>query len=331
MTERAISPTDGRLTDPLTAVGRPDRRRSAPTVRVRAAARLGAALLPVAGISVLVVHALVTGPASAGFGPIESLQVVPVYLWALVVLSVAYRDVLATEIMNRRRTESGLIEHTGFGWGVRWAPVLLSWSVPLIFATSVLGAAVAVAVALVGEIAGLEWFRRRRALVGVGQLRWSDPHLEAYRLRWDTAAFSVALVAGGMLAGAIHYEGGHDPGNLAAIALIGAMLIVGTAYMRVFDAFQKDDALTKAFSTNALAGAGFGIGPVYGARHLSSNLPLALGISAAGAVAFVLSAEWHRRRAIAIHVRQLKHQGFAEQILAMYGARVAVSGTAGDR
>lgn len=241
--------------------------------------------------AVWLLHGLVDGKAGRGFGTLEGLQVAPILAWVLLLVWALYRPLLAAPPPPGSAEPLVPLEATWFGWGVRWAPLLVPWALPAIFATSVPVTAGVGLAAIVVEVIALEWsWRRRTPQVPV------DRVFDRYRVRWDSGLFAAALVAGGLIV-AIR-DGGE---GIVDIALIGGMFVIIAMYMRVYDAFQRDRGLPTGLSVGGLASAAFALGPLAGAQLDSSRPVLAAIVSVGGAAAFIASTEWHRRAAIRWH------------------------------
>lgn len=255
----------------------------------------GAALAPPTVAAVWLLNGLVGGKAGRGFGTLEGLQLAPVFAWGLVLVWVLYRPLLDAPAA----TEGSVpMNETWFGWSVKWAPLLVPWAFPAIFATTV---PVTAAVGLAGvaaEVCALEWIWRRRR-----PRRPMDGTIDRYRVRWDTGLFASALVVGGVV---LAVRDGGDP--IVDIAMIGGMFAIIALYMRVYDGFQNDPDLPGRLGTGGLASAVFALGPLAGAKLAETRPTLAAVVSAGGAAAFVASTEWHRRAAIRWHRQQARRR-----------------------
>lgn len=269
--------------------------RGAPRRAVSQALVTSAALAPLTIAAVWLLAGLVGGKAGRGFGTLEGLQLAPLFAWGLMLVWVLYRPLL-----NAPAAVEGIppMNETWFGWSVKWAPLLVPWAFPAIFATTVPVTAAVCLAGVAAEVCVLEWIWRRRR-----PRRPVDETIDRYRVRWDTGLFVSALVVGGVVLAV------RDGGDLIVdIATVGGMLAIIALYMRVYDGFQNDPDLPGRLGVGGLASAVFALGPLAGTKLAETRPILAGVVSTGGAAAFIASTEWHRRAAIRWHRQQARRR-----------------------
>lgn len=264
---------------------------------------------------------LAAGWTIAGLSSGEAWAATPALVVAFLMIFAAYRPMLSTPVLNRRRTRRVDPMHSITGNLAACSPVLVPLGVPFC-AHGDLGLTLAMAIGYAVCLVGMLELRRRTRLPDRhGPLRWYDEAIEGYLFRWDALAFGVTVLIGVTLLVAV------DESWLEAVGFFGACfgLVAAAPYFpSILDRLSDADPAAPRGTDWAMGLAGLLLLVPFWEGISDPLVNVAVGIACS--VLFVLIVELLRTRTLAVHVDRAVSDGHAAQLAASYGLGPAASG-----
>lgn len=293
------------------SVRRSAHRLDAKLIDIRSAAIALGVGIPTSAALFVVLRPWASALEPADFSTAESLAISPAIAMVLGVLWIAYRPLLRTRIVERRCRREVEISKTPLGLLVQSSPLVAGLFAPLF------GAGMLVPTAIVGfsvaavEVALLE--RQRRGAM-MRSLVWSDPALEAYRLRWLVAVIAAFVAAAFVALGV-------TPNNEARVAGITAFALPLVALSPLWvavAALSEDDAVAWGTRVRGLAAAALMLFAPLGAQMVWDSDAASAAAAVLGTAVLLPLVENARRMALSEHVEHLVGKGHGEDIRRSY-------------